>query len=85
MLQGKFIILGIPFLPTVNHPVDIHPRIFGEADVVVSVCQELNHLLDRPMLNVLFVEPLRVFYNLLCAILQDIGVFYLVRFGQFLF
>ncbi len=74
VLQRKGVVPRIAFLPAVNHAVDMHPRIVGEANIVIPVYEIAHHLLRRPMPDVLLVQPLVVLQNPLCAILHHVRI-----------
>lgn len=84
MLQRQLIILSIPHLPVVNHPIDMHTRIIAETDVIVAFQQKVHYLGNRPLADVLSVQPVVVLHNPLGAIIQHKGVFDVVGLGQFL-
>ena len=63
MIYGKLIVLGVAFMTTVDHTIDMNLGIVAETHVSRFCSQELYYLIHIPLIDVDSVKECIVTYN----------------------
>ena len=75
VLECQLIVPGIAQLPAVNHSVDMQTCIIREANIAVTLCQEVNDFSHASSLDVFLVQSAAVVQNHLRAVTRHHRVF----------